>query len=39
MVSTMPFIQANLQHSTAVSGVFCRAVSAKGIDAALIEEP
>jgi len=39
MVSTISFIQANLQHSTFASSILCRMVSAKGIDMALIQEP
>jgi hypothetical protein len=38
MVSTISFIQANLQHSTAASGILTRIVGAKGIDMALIKE-
>jgi len=36
MVSTISFIQANLQQSTATSRIFTRTVSTKGIDKALI---
>ena len=36
MVSTISFIQANLQHSTAASGILTRVVGGKGIDMALI---
>jgi hypothetical protein len=39
MVSTISFIQANLQHSIAASRVISRAVSVKGIDMALIQGP
>jgi len=39
MVSTISFIQANLQHSIAASGVFARTVGVKGIDMALVQEP
>jgi hypothetical protein len=39
MVSTISFIQANLQHSTAASGILTRAIGGKGIDMALIQEP
>jgi hypothetical protein len=39
MVSTISFIQANLQHSIAASRVFSRIVAVKGIDMALIQEP
>jgi hypothetical protein len=39
MVSTISFIQANLQHSIAASWVISRTVSIKGIDMALIQEP
>jgi hypothetical protein len=38
-VSTVSFIEANLQHSIAASRVLSRTVSAKGIDMALIQEP
>ena len=38
MVSTISFVQANLQHSTAASRVLSRTVSVKGIDIALIQE-
>jgi len=37
-VSTLSFIQANLQHSIAVSRVISRTVSVKGRDMALIQE-
>jgi hypothetical protein len=36
MVSTITFIQANLQHSIAASRILTRMVSGKGIDMALI---
>jgi hypothetical protein len=36
MVSTISFIQANLQHSIAASRIITRTVSIKGIDMALI---
>jgi hypothetical protein len=39
MVSTISFIQANMQHSIAASRVLSRTVSAKGIDMALMQEP
>jgi len=39
MVSTISFIQANLQHSIAGSRIPTRTVSTKGIDMALIQEP
>jgi len=39
MVSTISFIQANLQHRIAASRILTRTVSAKGIDMALIQEP
>jgi hypothetical protein len=39
MVSTISFIQANLQQSTAASGILTRTVGIKGIDMALIQEP
>jgi hypothetical protein len=39
MVSTITFLQANLQHSIAVSGILPRTVGGKGIDMALIQEP
>jgi hypothetical protein len=39
MVSTIAFIQANLQHSIAASRIFARTVGVKGIDMALIQEP
>jgi len=38
-VSTLSFIQANLQHSIAASRIISRAVMVKGIDMALIQEP
>ena len=38
MVSTISFIQANLQHSIAASRILTRTVSFKGIDMALIQE-
>jgi hypothetical protein len=38
MVSTLTFIQANLQHSIAASRILARMVSGKGIDMALIQE-
>jgi hypothetical protein len=38
MVSTVSFIQANLQHSIAASSILTRSVSVKGIDLALIQE-
>ena len=38
MVSTISFIQANLQHSIAASRVLSRTVSVKGIDISLIQE-
>jgi len=36
MVSTVSFIQANLQHSIAASSVISRTVCIKGTDVALI---
>ena len=39
MMSKISFIQANLQHSTAASGILTRMVGVKGIDMALIKEP
>jgi hypothetical protein len=39
MVSTISFIQANLQHSIAASRILARTVGVKGIDMALIQEP
>jgi hypothetical protein len=39
MVSTISFIQANLQHSTAASGIHTKGVGDNGIDMALIQEP
>jgi hypothetical protein len=38
-VSTISFIQANLQHSTVASGILTRAVGGKVIDMKLIQEP
>jgi len=38
MLSTISFIQANLQHSIAASGVFTRTMDVKGIDMALVQE-
>jgi hypothetical protein len=38
MVSTISFIQGNLQHSIAASRVLARTVIGKGIDIALIQE-
>jgi hypothetical protein len=37
-VSTLSFIQANLQHSIAASRIISRTVMVKGIDMALIQE-
>jgi hypothetical protein len=39
MVSTLSFIQANLQYSIAASKVISRTVNSKRIDMALIQEP
>ena len=39
MVSTISFIQANVQHSTAASGVLTRTVGIRGIDMAEVQEP
>jgi hypothetical protein len=39
MVSTISFIQANLQHCIAASRILTRRVGVKGIDMALIQEP
>jgi len=36
MVSTISFIQANLQHSIAVSDILTRTIGAKGIDIELV---
>jgi len=38
MVSTISFIQANLQHSIADSGFLTRTVGNKGIDMALVQK-
>jgi len=39
MVSTISFIQANLQHSIVASGILTRTVSVEGVDVALVQEP
>jgi len=39
MVSTITFLQANLQHSIAASGILTRTVGVAGVDMALIQEP
>ena len=39
MVSTIAFIQVNLQHSIVTSRVLFRTVSVKEIDMTLIQEP
>jgi exonuclease III len=39
MVSSISFVQANLQHSIAASRVLSRTVAVKGIDMALVQEP
>jgi len=39
MVSTISFIQANLQHSIAASGILTRTVCVEGVDVALVHEP
>jgi hypothetical protein len=39
MVTTISFIQANLQHSTVASRVLTTTISTKGIDMALVQEP
>jgi len=39
MVSTITFLQVNLQHSTAASGILTRTVGVTGVDMALIQEP
>jgi hypothetical protein len=39
MMSTVSFIQANLQRSVAASGIIARTVSSKTIDMALIQAP
>jgi len=39
MVSTISFIQANLQHSIAASSILTRTVGIRGICLALIQEP
>ena len=38
MVSTISFIQANLQHGIATYGVLIRTVGVKGIHMALVQE-
>jgi len=38
MVSTISFIQANVQHSIAASGVLTRTVGIRGIDMAEVQE-
>ena len=38
MVSTISFIQANLQYSIAASGILTRIVGVKGTDVALVQE-
>jgi hypothetical protein len=39
IVSTIPFIQAKLQHNIAASRILARTVGVKGVDMALIQEP
>jgi hypothetical protein len=39
MVSTISFIQSNLQHRIAASSILTRTVDVKGIDLMLIQEP
>jgi hypothetical protein len=39
MVSTISFIQANLQHIILASRIITGTVGSKGIDMALIQEP
>jgi hypothetical protein len=39
MMSTLSFIQVNLQHNLAASRILTRTVNGKGIDMALIHEP
>ena len=39
VVSTITFLQANLQHSIAASGILTRTVSVAGADMARIQEP
>ena len=39
MVSTISFIQANIQHSIAASSILTKMVGDKGIDMALVQEP
>jgi hypothetical protein len=39
MVSSISFVQANLQHSITASRVLSRTVAVKGINMALIQEP
>ena len=39
MLSTISFIQANLHHSIAASGILTRTVGVKVIDMALMQEP
>lgn len=38
-VSTIAFIQANLQYSIAASEILTRTVGVKGIDMAVLQEP
>ena len=38
-LSSISFIQANLQHSIAASGILTRTVGVKGIDMVLVQEP
>ena len=38
MVSTITFLQANLQHSIAASGILTRTVGVAGVDMALMQE-
>jgi hypothetical protein len=39
MVSTISFIQANLQRSYAASGILTRVIGVRGIDFGLVQEP
>jgi hypothetical protein len=39
MVSSISFVEANLQHSIAASRILSRTVAVNGIDMALVQEP
>ena len=39
MVSTISFIQANMQRNIGAPGIFARTVFVKGIDMILVQEP